>query len=56
MTSDIAEGPSLTHVGSEVCIAAAETMARRSEIGFVHRKRYQEIPGDERMGIRPVSL
>jgi hypothetical protein len=26
------------------------------EIGFVHRKRYQEISGDERMGICPVSL
>jgi hypothetical protein len=26
------------------------------EIGFVHRKGYQEIPGHTRMGIRPVSL
>jgi hypothetical protein len=26
------------------------------EIGFVHRKGYQQIPGHERMGIRPVSL
>ena len=36
--------------------AAEKYIAGHPEIGFVHRKRYQEIPGHERMGIRPVSL
>jgi hypothetical protein len=30
--------------------------AGHAEVGFVHRKGYQEIPGHQGIGIRPVSL